>query len=489
MKNLTLFLVLITALLGLRPAVQAQSTCVPPTNISVTTPSASSAVVNFTPVASAASYTVRYWWVADTTASGAQTVTVAAPPATITGLQYPAYRVTVTSNCTATTGATSAPVVFQFPFTGCGTPSNVLATATSTTTATVTYAAVSGASSYIIQALVAGTNIVAVNTTSTTTTASLTGLLPNTVYLARVYAVCASGTSAGFGTISFGTGSNGTVCDSVHNLHVSSITSTSAVVSYNAVSSNATYTIQYALASNPTALAFVTTNATSVTLAGLQANQSYLVQVRTNCSATSTSAMPGRTFHTLAPAVPCGAVTNVVITATSDSTASVSFTPGANNTSFHIIYYVLNDSSHWVNTNASPATIAGLIPGNTYYVQVTSICGTATGSVYTGGSNVTFGFRGTSALGTHTALGVGTFDIYPNPAHHTLSLMLPAVPGATKAQVLLLNAIGQQVRVNSVALSAAATHAQLDLTGVAPGLYTVRVLAGGQAASQRLVVE
>jgi hypothetical protein len=182
-------------------------------------------------------------------------------------------------------------------------------------------------------------------------------------------------------------------------------------------------------------------------------------------------------------------VSNVAVTATSDSTATVSFTPGQNNTSFHITYHLANDSTRWVNTNASPVTIAGLIPGNTYYIQVTSLCGNATGTVYTPSNPITMSFRGTTALATRAALGAGSIAAYPNPAHHAVSLSLPAVAGASKAQVTLLNAVGQQVRSSSVMLGSTTTRAELDLTGVAPGLYTIRVVAGGQAASQRLVVE
>jgi len=489
MKNLTLFLFMLAVLLGLKATVQAQ-TCLPPTGVAVTTPNGNTAVVNFTPVASAASYTVRYWWVADTTAAGAQTVTVAAPPATISGLQYPAYRVTVTSNCTATTGATSSPVTFQFPWSTCGTPDSVQAQTTGATTARVYFRLVSGATHYYAQCMVAGTNTVVATGNSTSHLIYLTGLQPGTAYVVRVYAVCAGGMSplsagAGFSTSG---GTTPTVCDSVRNLHVSSITTTSGLVSFTGAAGAASYTVQYGIAGT-TVSNTVQTVSTSLTLTGLQSGQTYWVRVRTNCTATTTAGPVGTTFQTPGPAAPCGAVTNVLVTATSDSTATVSFTPGQNNTSFHITYHLANDSTRWVNTNASPVTIAGLIPGNTYYIQVTSLCGTGTGTVYTGGSNLTFGFRGTTALATRATLGAGSIIAYPNPAHRAVSLTLPAVPGAGKAQVTLLNAVGQQVRSSSVALGSSTTRAELDLTGVAPGLYTVRVLAGGQAASQRLVVE
>jgi hypothetical protein len=491
MKKLTLFLVLLTALLGLKQLAKAQ-TCQPPTNVAVTTPNSNTAEVNFTPVANAASYTVRYWWALDSTAANVQTMTVTAPPAVLTGLQYPAYNVTVTSNCTATTGATSAPVTFQFPWATCGTPDSVYAQTTGTTTARVYYRLVSGATHYYAQCVIAGTNTVVATGNSTSHLIYLSGLQPGTAYIVRVYAVCAAGVSPLSTSASFTTAAGGTptVCDSVRNVNVTSITASSAHITFTSQPGVSGYTISYIPQNNPSGnWVTVTTSLPYATISGLQANTPYIVTVRANCSATTMSPPGVRGFTTLAPPAPCGAVSNVVVTANSDSTATVSFTPGQNNTSFHITYHLLNDSTRWVNTNASPVTIAGLIPGNTYYIQVTSLCGTATGTVYTPSSPITMAFRGTSALATRAGLGAGSITAYPNPAHHAVSLTLPAVPGASKAQVTLLNAVGQQVRSSSVLLGSATTRAELDLTGVAPGLYTVRVVAGGQAAIQRLVVE
>ncbi|WP_236668813.1 fibronectin type III domain-containing protein [Hymenobacter rubidus] len=194
------------------------------------------------------------------------------------------------------------------------------------------------------------------------------------------------------------------------------------------------------------------------------------------------------TFRTLAVPTVCGAVTNVVVTGTSATSATVTFTPGAGNTSFHITYYILNDSTRWVNTTSSPATLTGLVPGQTYYIQVTSVCGTGTTVVYTGGGQITFSFRG--ALAARDALGAGAVSIYPNPAHRAAGLVLPAVPGVAQASLGLFNAVGQQVRAAVVPLaSGLETRTQLDLSGIAPGLYTLRVQAGSQVASQRLSVE
>ncbi|WP_400190127.1 T9SS type A sorting domain-containing protein [Hymenobacter sp. B81] len=76
--------------------------------------------------------------------------------------------------------------------------------------------------------------------------------------------------------------------------------------------------------------------------------------------------------------------------------------------------------------------------------------------------------------------------LYPNPARQQATLLLPAVAGAKQAEAVLYNALGQPVRRLAAALG---TTTGLDLTGLAAGVYTLRVQAGAETATKRLVVE
>ena len=71
---------------------------------------------------------------------------------------------------------------------------------------------------------------------------------------------------------------------------------------------------------------------------------------------------------------------------------------------------------------------------------------------------------------------------YPNPTHGTLTVLRPA---GTAATGILYNGLGQVVR--SVALPTAETV--LDLRGLAPGVYSLRLTIDGQPLTKRLVVE
>ncbi|MDO7873364.1 T9SS type A sorting domain-containing protein [Hymenobacter sp. ASUV-10] len=91
-------------------------------------------------------------------------------------------------------------------------------------------------------------------------------------------------------------------------------------------------------------------------------------------------------------------------------------------------------------------------------------------------------------LGTRPATAAA-LTIYPNPAHARTTVPLPALVTASPARLTLLDALGRAVRTETVALAASATRHALDLAGLAPGLYLVRLTANGTTATQRLVVE
>jgi hypothetical protein len=380
MKTFTLFLAMLVAALGwLTPTAQAQ-TCAPPTNVVISNVTNASAVVSFTPSATAVSYTVRFYSI-DSTAAGITSINTITSPVTLTGLVAGRFhRVSVMSNCAGGLTTSSAWVGFQT--TGgsnpaaCTAPTNASVSALSPTSASIAFAGANGAGSYRVVYYAVGDSANAITQTVSGSPVVLSGLLPGTSYVARIFSNC------------------------------SGATSTARLV----------------------------------------------------------------TFRTPAAPVPCGAVTNVVVTATSASSATVSFTPGANNTSFTVTYYVPNDSSRWVISNASPITLTGLVPGRTYTIQVTSACGTGTTVMYTAGAPITYSFRG--MLSARATLGAGSLSVFPNPA-----------------QVVLLNNLGQQLRTLTVSLSGAETRASFDLSGVAPGLYTLRVAAGNQTATQRLAIE
>ena len=90
---------------------------------------------------------------------------------------------------------------------------------------------------------------------------------------------------------------------------------------------------------------------------------------------------------------------------------------------------------------------------------------------------------------TASPLLLAAIGLFPNPARTAATVRLPAVPGAATATLTLLDALGRAVRTQLVPLPAAGATVELALAGLAPGLYRLRVQAGGQQTSQALAVE
>ncbi|MGY3088173.1 hypothetical protein ACVWYF_001206 [Hymenobacter sp. UYAg731] len=82
-----------------------------------------------------------------------------------------------------------------------------------------------------------------------------------------------------------------------------------------------------------------------------------------------------------------------------------------------------------------------------------------------------------------------SFSLAPNPARAAAILTLPARPGTASATLTLRDALGRTLRTETLSLPAAGLRHELDLRGLAPGLYAVQVRAGPAAATRRLVVE
>jgi hypothetical protein len=89
-------------------------------------------------------------------------------------------------------------------------------------------------------------------------------------------------------------------------------------------------------------------------------------------------------------------------------------------------------------------------------------------------------------LATTAARGTLSFSLFPNPARAAATVQLPAVPGATTATLTLTDALGRVVRTETV--PSGGRH-ELNLRGLAPGLYAVQVQADNSVGTQRLVVE
>lgn len=120
-----------------------------------------------------------------------------------------------------------------------------------------------------------------------------------------------------------------------------------------------------------------------------------------------------------------------------------------------------------------------LTPG--YTVRVTLAAGNTT--------RFSLVLRPAGALATAGPALAAQASIYPNPAHAAFTLTLPPVVSATQATAMLVNALGQVVDTRTLDLSAGGATMAYSTAGLAAGVYALRLRAGAEMATLRVVVE
>jgi len=265
---------------------------------------------------------------------------------------------------------------------GCGTPSNLSATNVSGTGATLSWSAAANATSYNVQYCVSGTTN-CVSTTSSGTSISLTGLTGGTSYTYSIQAVCSGGTSTSV-TGSFAT--LATSCGDATNLSAGSVTSSTAALSWTAVSGALSYNIQY---KTSTATTWTTVTSTTATrsLTGLAPSTTYNWQVQAVCNGLSGIYVAGSDFTTLAPS--CGNAANLATASITSSGATLNWTAVSGASSYNV-QYKTSTATTWttVTSTTNSRTLTGLSATTTYNWQVQSVCTGASGT-YVAGANFT----------------------------------------------------------------------------------------------------
>ncbi len=434
---------------------------------SITTTGAS---VSFTPAAGATGYTLTY-----TPQGGAPTSQPATgSPVTLAGLTPTTmYTVTVTTNCAAGQTSPAASVSFTTA-TPCLPVTNLAAGSTTPTGTTLTFTApTAGATGFTVMYTAAGGPTQTQNATGSPVV--LTGLTPGTMYTATVTTTCGAGQTSSVATTTFSTPFP--PCLTATGLAAANVATTTATLNFTAPAGATGYTVTVTpQGGTPTTQP---ATASPVSLTSLLAGTQYAVSVVTNCAGGQTSPAATTTFTTTAPAPTAGAATLVT-----DTGASIGFTGAPGATSYTVTYAVAGGPPTVVTVTAAPATLTGLTPNTAYTVTVVAN--------YPGGATsapLTVNFTTRMGTATRTALAGGQVLVFPNPAHHAFTLALPALGTTRTARLELVNALGQVVRTQNLTLAAGGTQVQVPVTELATGLYSVRVKAGAETATVRLVVE
>jgi hypothetical protein len=387
----------------------------------------------------------------------------------------------------------------------CGAPSGLSSSGITNTTATVSWTAVSGAVSYDVdyKAASSGTWINAA-TGTTSTSVNLGGLTQGTLYDWRVRTNCATESSA-YAQAQFTTTAP---CNAPTGLTSSAITSSSATVSWGAVSGASNYDVDYKLNSSGTWTNAATgTTSTSVNLSGLTASSLYDWRVRANCGASGSSGYSQAQFTTSAAST-CPGPYDVSTNGSRSGAATIPFNTdikGLINPSGDVDYYkfvITTGGTITLTLTTLPADYDLRLYRNGTVVASSSNGSTTSETInYTASPNTYYArvvgwngaFNATSCYTLKVQLGTASreeelifgnkFTVFPNPVTDKLNIKIDDLRGIAEIRVFDINGkLLLQQRSTSI-------NTQLDVSKLATGMYIIKVMNDGKESAMKVVKE
>ncbi len=410
----------------------------------------------------------------------------------------------------------------------CGTPAGLSATNITTSSATLNWAAVTGATAYNVQYRNTATGGTWTTTTSTTTSVGVSGLAASTGYEFQVQANC-NGTLGSFSVSgNFATSGTVTSCGTPSGLGTANITSSSATLSWAAVTGATSYNVQYRNAATGGAWTTTTSTTTSVGVSGLVASTSYEFQAQANCSGTLGTFSTSGNFTTLA-ATSCAdpfesnntastakilasTQLNTNLTATIGSATDVdwyrfSTVSGATRVKVNLTTLPADYDVYLYSSNASTVLGSGTLVGTTseqiirnatktatYYIRVIGYQGVfSTASCYTlristSGTNWRLGEDAGSSVAVES-IDPTTILVMPNPTSSKSTFEFVSDVNGT-AKIMIADMLGKMVYTNDAfEVSEGVNSFSNDFSNVSKGIHFVIVEINGERKTTRFVVE
>ena len=298
-------------------------------------------------------------------------------------------------------------------------------------------------------------------TATTDSFVNVVGLNPATTYYVHVRDSCGPGYLSAWVTISFTT--LPLPCP-LPLIAADSISDSSAVITWTTDSTGATstgyqYTVNTSAASpsgSGTATADTVANAT-----GLLPGTVYYAHVRDSCGPGDFSAWVTTSFTTLPLCLPPTAVSASGISYT---TATINWTGSSGYSEFQVNAAAADTTGISSVTTTTSASIAGLLPGTTYYFHVRDSCGPGDYSAW-----ITISFTTADESVANTNNPLFSVTTYPNPAKSIVNVRI-AGKQTQKAGAVITDINGKIITTVDVT----GDTFSIDLSTYPVGIYVLR---------------
>ena len=400
----------------------------------------------------------------------------------------------------------------------CGDPTGLSSSAITNTSATVSWSAVTNALSYDVDYKLTTTSTwTNAATAITTTSKNISGLIQGTTYDWRVRANCSAG-SGNYINAQFTTTSP-IVCNPPSGLASTSVTTTTANISWGSVTGANNYSADYKATNSPTWISAATaTTSITISLSNLTASTSYDWRVKSNCSSGSslyssaqftTSAVSGcsdqyEPNNTSSTAAPVAVATDII--------AQIGFSGdndyySFNNTSsqrrikitltnlpFDYDMRLYNPSGSLVKTSQLGGTSGETIIYNTNKVGTYKVYTYGYNGAYSNSKCYTLNIQlsatnfGSSGPDTDKPAAIRSgLKLYPVPASTLLTVSFDAFKKGN-AEIVVTNQLGEQVLRKIVVVNDGINYNTLDIRKLSAGIYIIKVNNGNGVQTKKLMI-
>lgn len=354
--------------------------------------------------------------------------------------------ITTTSPFSASSTFTTLPCTITCPV-----PIGLNNSNITSTSATLSWTSATPAPYYILQYTVVGSGVWTSVNIAANQTYVLTGLTCNTAYEWKVKSVCTnsgtSGTSALSAALNFTTLPCANVCATPTAPITTSVSATSAVLSWTATAGVSVYNLQYKQSNVGAGWTQTTVQGTSFTVSNLLCNTQYEWQVAAVCSTlggttTLSAYTAGVVFTTAACATTCPVPTGMISANITANSAYLGWTAMSGVIGYRIQYRAIlanvPPTNPWIQQTlqANTVLLSNLLCNTLYEWQVQSICSTTAGGTSVFTSSITFT---TAACPVNCLAPVGLFATNITPSSALLKWTAAAATGVFSIRYRKLN--------------------------------------------------